>query len=123
MLMMSNVVSQFILIQIELDKVFQLSSLPTVMPEINSKDLKPSSLSQKVTKQLQDLDMLESLCQLQMEVGLLVTMVSSMITLQCHALILIGKKHAFKKLDLFMLNCSCLVFQDVSCISYDKKFA
>ena len=96
MSMESNVVSQFILIRIELDKVFQLFSLPTVMPKISFKDLKPNLPSHKVTKQLQDLDMLELLCQLQMEVGLLVTMVSSMITLQCHALILIGKKHAFK---------------------------
>ena len=92
MLMVSNVVSQFIPIRIELDKVFQLSSLPTVMPKISSKDLKPKVPSHKVTKPLQDLDMLESLCQLRMEVGLLVTMVSSTTTFQCHALILIGKK-------------------------------
>ena len=93
MSMESNVVSQFILIRIELDKVFQLFSLPTVMPKISSKDLKPKVPSHKVTKPLQDLDMLESLCQLQMEVGLLVTMVSSMTTLQCHVLILTGKKY------------------------------
>ena len=92
MSMESNVVSQFILIRIELDKVFQLFSLPTVMPKINFKDLKPNLLSHKVTKQLQDLDMLELLCQLQMEVGLLATMVLSMITFQCHVLILTGKK-------------------------------
>ena len=92
MSMESNVVSQFILIRIELDKVFQLFSLPIVMPKINFKDLKPNLLSHKVTKQLQDLDMLELLCQLQMEVGLLATMVLSMITFQCHVLILTGKK-------------------------------
>ena len=100
MLMMSNVVSQFILIQIELDKVFQLFSLPTVMPKINFKDLKPNLPSHKVTKQLQDLDMLELLCQLQMEVGLLATMVLSMTMFQCHALILTGKKYGFKIKDI-----------------------
>ena len=100
MSMESNVVSQFILIRIELDKVFQLFSLPTVMPKINFKDLKPNLLSHKVTKQLQDLDMLELLCQLQMEVGLLVTMVLSMTMFQCHALILTGKKYGFKIKDI-----------------------
>ena len=100
MLMESNVVSQFILIRIELDKVFQLFSLPTVMPKINFKDLKPNLLSHKVTKQLQDLDMLELLCQLQMEVGLLATMVLSMTMFQCHALILTGKKYGFKIKDI-----------------------
>ena len=100
MSMESNVVSQFILIRIELDKVFQLFSLPTVMPKINFKDLKPNLLSHKVTKQLQDLDMLELLCQLQMEVGLLATMVLSMTMFQCHALILTGKKYGFKIKDI-----------------------
>ena len=100
MSMESNVVSQFILIRIELDKVFQLFSLPTVMPKINFKDLKPNLPSHKVTKQLQDLDMLELLCQLQMEVGLLVTMVLSMTMFQCHALILTGKKYGFKIKDI-----------------------
>ena len=100
MSMESNVVSQFILIRIELDKVFQLFSLPTVMPKISSKDLKPNLPSHKVTKQLQDLDMLELLCQLQMEVGLLATMVLSMIMFQCHALILTGKKYGFKIKDI-----------------------
>ena len=93
MSMESNVVSQFILIRIELDKVFQLFSLPIVMPKISFKDLKPNLPSHKVTKQLQDLDMLELLCQLQMEVGLLATMVLSMIMFQCHVLILTGKKY------------------------------
>ena len=100
MSMESNVVSQFILIRIELDKVFQLFSLPTVMPKINFKDLKPNLPSHKVTKQLQDLDMLELLCQLQMEVGLLATMVLSMTMFQCHALILTGKKYGFKIKDI-----------------------
>ena len=100
MSMESNVVSQFILIRIELDKVFQLFSLQTVMPKINFKDLKPNLPSHKVTKQLQDLDMLELLCQLQMEVGLLVTMVLSMTMFQCHALILTGKKYGFKIKDI-----------------------
>ena len=100
MSMESNVVSQFILIRIELDKVFQLFSLPIVMPKINFKDLKPNLPSHKVTKQLQDLDMLELLCQLQMEVGLLVTMVLSMTMFQCHALILTGKKYGFKIKDI-----------------------
>ena len=100
MSMESNVVSQFILIRIELDKVFQLFSLPTVMPKISSKDLKPNLPSHKVTKQLQDLDMLELLCQLQMEVGLLATMVLSMTMFQCHALILTGKKYGFKIKDI-----------------------
>ena len=100
MSMESNVVSQFILIRIELDKVFQLFSLPTVMPKINVKDLKPNLPSHKVTKQLQDLDMLELLCQLQMEVGLLATMVLSMTMFQCHAQILIGKKYGFKIKDI-----------------------
>ena len=100
MSMESNVVSQFILIRIELDKVFQLFSLPIVMPKINFKDLKPNLPSHKVTKQLQDLDMLELLCQLQMEVGLLATMVLSMTMFQCHALILTGKKYGFKIKDI-----------------------
>ena len=100
MSMESNVVSQFILIRIELDKVFQLFSLPTVMPKISSKDLKPNLPSHKVTKQLQDLDMLELLCQLQMEVGLLATMVLSMTMFQCHALILTGEKYGFKIKDI-----------------------
>ena len=100
MSMESNVVSQFILIRIELDKVFQLFSLPTVMLKISSKDLKPNLPSHKVTKQLQDLDMLELLCQLQMEVGLLATMVLSMTMFQCHALILTGKKYGFKIKDI-----------------------
>ena len=100
MSMESNVVSQFILIRIELDKVFQLFSLPIVMPKISSKDLKPNLPSHKVTKQLQDLDMLELLCQLQMEVGLLATMVLSMTMFQCHALILTGKKYGFKIKDI-----------------------
>ena len=100
MSMESNVVSQFILIRIELDKVFQLFSLPIVMPKISSKDLKPNLPSHKVTKQLQDLDMLELLCQLQMEVGLLATMVLSMTMFQCHAQILTGKKYGFKIKDI-----------------------
>ena len=100
MSMESNVVSQFILIRIELDKVFQLFSLPIVMPKISSKDLKPNLPFHKVTKQLQDLDMLELLCQLQMEVGLLATMVLSMTIFQCHALILTGKKYGFKIKDI-----------------------
>ena len=100
MSMESNVVSQFILIRIELDKVFQLFSLPIVMPKINFKDLKPNLPSHKVTKQLQGLDMLELLCQLQMEVGLLATMVLSMTMFQCHALILTGKKYGFKIKDI-----------------------
>ena len=100
MSMESNVVSQFILIRIELDKVFLLFSLQTVMPKINFKDLKPNLPSHKVTKQLQDLDMLELLCQHQMEVGLLVTMVLSMTMFQCHALILTGKKYGFKIKDI-----------------------
>ena len=100
MSMESNVVSQFILIRIELDKVFQLFSLPIVMPKINFKDLKPNLPSHKVTKQLQDLDMLELLCQLQMEVGLLATMVLSMTMFQCHAQILTGKKYGFKIKDI-----------------------
>ena len=100
MSMESNVVSQFILIRIELDKVFQLFSLQTVMPKINFKDLKPNLPSHKVTKQLQDLDMLELLCQLQMEVGLLATMVLSMTMFQCHAQILTGKKYGFKIKDI-----------------------
>ena len=108
MSMESNVVSQFILIRIELDKVFQLFSLPTVMPKINFKDLKPNLPSHKVTKQLQDLDMLELLCQLQMEVGLLATMVLSMTMFQCHALILTGKKYGFKTKDIYLFFSSLI---------------
>ena len=97
---MSNVVLQFFVQSKGNLKLWLYFWLPTVMPKINFKDLKPNLPSHKVTKQLQDLDMLELLCQLQMEVGLLATMVLSMTMFQCHALILTGNKYGFKIEDI-----------------------